>query len=192
MTATIRCVQLDEKLPKMLKCNSLNILTSILFQSFTLVYNVRQNEVILVCACSGELLSISWGDDWGVAWSSLAALWPSLAHARWQEKPHLAPENMEGTSVIIALKIVRRSPPRRSPPPTFIFRLLKCDTHRRCSPFSKICICIGYLLPTNVECCSVGGCLCALRAQGWGMNILQCCGWWMSGVVNVRDGECQR
>ena len=33
--------------------------------------------------------------------------------------------------------------------------------------FSKICICIGYILPTIVECCSFGGCLCALRAQGW-------------------------
>ena len=59
MTVTKRCVELDEKLPKLLKCKSLNILGSILFQSLTLVYNILQNEVILVCACSGELLSIS-------------------------------------------------------------------------------------------------------------------------------------
>jgi hypothetical protein len=34
---------------------------------------------------------------------------------------------------------------------------------------SEICFCIGYILPTIVESSSVGGCLCALRAQGWGL-----------------------
>ena len=36
---------------------------------------------------------------------------------------------------------------------------------------SEICICIGYILPTFVGCCSFRGCLCALRAQGWIMYI---------------------
>ena len=40
---------------------------------------------------------------------------------------------------------------------------------------SEICFCIGYILPTIVESSSVGGCLCALRAQGWGLYMF----WYM-------------
>ena len=54
----------------------------------------------------------------------------------------------------------------------------KCQLEGVCAPFGhkvgeytfcNIYICIGYILPTIVEYCSVGGCLCALRAQGWGI-----------------------
>ena len=46
-------------------------------------------------------------------------------------------------------------------------------------------ICIGYILPTIVECCSVGGCLCALRAQGWVMYIfLDMCLYWIYSANN--------
>ena len=57
-------------------------------------------------------------------------------------------------------------------------------------------ICIGYILPTIVECCSVRGCQCALRAQGWGLNMI----WdvylyWIysannCGVFSVRRCQC--
>ena len=51
--------------------------------------------------------------------------------------------------------------------------------------FSEICICIGYILPTFVGCCSVGGCLCALRAQGWVMYIfLDMCFYWIYSANN--------
>ena len=50
--------------------------------------------------------------------------------------------------------------------------------------FSKICICIGYILPTIVECCSVKGVsVCPL---GTGLENVHST---VSGVVNVGGGE---
>ena len=39
--------------------------------------------------------------------------------------------------------------------------------------FSYMYTCIGYKLPTFGECMSVGGFLCALRAQGWGIFLVR-------------------
>ena len=55
-----------------------------------------------------------------------------------------------------------------------------CQLEGVCAPFGHkvgeytFCnkyICIGYILPTIGGHISVGGCLCALWAQGWGIYI---------------------
>ena len=52
--------------------------------------------------------------------------------------------------------------------------------------FSYMYTCIGYKLPTFGECMLVGGFLCALRAQGWGICLP---GELVRGEV-VRRGTC--
>ena len=55
-----------------------------------------------------------------------------------------------------------------------------CQLEGFCAPrnlvtFGNIYICIGYMLLTFGEYTSVGGFLCALRPQGWGMYIFLLC-----------------